>query len=152
MRMSQNNASASAFGSTTGVLRAMSAGSTGRHSSPTASALNEPALSEAQIRRTTANRIERRERSVLGLIVKVSGFRIEIHRLALRKSKGIIPSFWPFEKIFIPMPLTIDDLRRFTVARNFPKPTTLGRALRQMGFVQADPIRPPARAQDLLLR
>ena len=50
------------------------------------------------------------------------------------------------------MPITIDDLRRFTVARNFRKPTTLNRALRQMGFVQADPIRAPARAQDLILR
>jgi len=50
------------------------------------------------------------------------------------------------------MPINIDDLRRFTVARNFPKPTTLGRALQQMGFVQADPIRAPARAQDLILR
>lgn len=50
------------------------------------------------------------------------------------------------------MSITIDDLRRFTVARNFPKPTTLNRALQQMGFVQADPIRAPARAQDLILR
>ena len=50
------------------------------------------------------------------------------------------------------MPITLDDLRRFTVARNFPKPTTLNRALQQMGFVQADPIRAPARAQDLILR
>src|SRR5215813_12477194 len=50
------------------------------------------------------------------------------------------------------MPITIDDLRRFTVARNFPKPTTLKRALQQVGFVQADPIRAPARAQDLILR
>ena len=50
------------------------------------------------------------------------------------------------------MPLTIDDLRRFTVARNFPKPATLNRALQEMGFVQADPIRAPARAQDLILR
>jgi uncharacterized protein YcaQ len=50
------------------------------------------------------------------------------------------------------VPITIDDLRRFTVARNFPKPTTLSRALQQMGFVQADPIRAPARAQDLILR
>jgi uncharacterized protein YcaQ len=33
----------------------------------------------------------------------------------------------------------------------FP-PTTLGRALRRLGFVQADPIRAPARAQDLTLR
>jgi uncharacterized protein len=50
------------------------------------------------------------------------------------------------------MPTTLDDLRRFTVARNFPKPTTLKQALEEMGFVQADPIRAPARAQDLILR
>lgn len=50
------------------------------------------------------------------------------------------------------MPITLDDLRRFTVARNFPEPTTLSNALQQMGFVQADPIRAPARAQDLILR
>jgi uncharacterized protein YcaQ len=50
------------------------------------------------------------------------------------------------------VPITIDDLRRFTVARNFPKPTTLNRALQRMGFLQADPIRAPARAQDLILR
>ncbi|MCU1267248.1 MAG: hypothetical protein JWM21_3566 [Acidobacteria bacterium] len=50
------------------------------------------------------------------------------------------------------MLITLDDLRRFTVARNFPNPTTLKRALHKMGFVQADPIRAPARAQDLILR
>jgi uncharacterized protein YcaQ len=50
------------------------------------------------------------------------------------------------------MTINLDDLRRFTVARNFPKPTTLNDALQQMGFVQADPIRAPARAQDLILR
>src|SRR5688572_19759559 len=50
------------------------------------------------------------------------------------------------------MPLTLDDLRRFTVARNFPKPATLKTALQRMGFLQADPIRAPARAQDLILR
>jgi len=50
------------------------------------------------------------------------------------------------------MLITLDDLRRFTVARNFFTPTTLGRALNKMGFVQADPIRAPARAQDLILR
>ena len=50
------------------------------------------------------------------------------------------------------MLITIDDLRRFTVARNFFAPTTLQRALDTMGFVQADPIRAPARAQDLILR
>ena len=47
---------------------------------------------------------------------------------------------------------TLDDLRRFTVARNFSKPLTLKLALRKMGFLQADPIRAPARAQDLILR
>src|SRR6266699_5797852 len=50
------------------------------------------------------------------------------------------------------MLITPDDLRRFTVARNFFTQTTLKRALHRMGFVQADPIRAPARAQDLTLR
>ena len=48
--------------------------------------------------------------------------------------------------------ITLDDLRRFTVARSLFTPTTLGRALHRLGFVQADPIRAPARAQDLTLR
>ena len=47
---------------------------------------------------------------------------------------------------------TLADLRRLTVARNFPKPTSLKRALQAIDFVQADPIRAPARAQDLILR
>jgi uncharacterized protein len=50
------------------------------------------------------------------------------------------------------MLITLDELRRFAVARNFFRPTTLKRALHRMGFVQADPIRAPARAQDLILR
>jgi uncharacterized protein len=48
--------------------------------------------------------------------------------------------------------LTLDDLRRFAVARSLFAPTTLRRALAGLGFVQADPIRAPARAQDLILR
>jgi uncharacterized protein len=48
--------------------------------------------------------------------------------------------------------VTLDDLRRFAVARSLFAPTTLRRALARMGFVQADPIRAPARAQDLILR
>lgn len=48
--------------------------------------------------------------------------------------------------------LTLDDLRRFAVARSLFPPTTLRRAMARMGFVQADPIRAPARAQDLILR
>src|SRR5216110_3504852 len=50
------------------------------------------------------------------------------------------------------MVITLDDLRRFAVARSLFKPTTLKRALDRLGFVQADPIRAPARAQDLTLR
>ena len=48
--------------------------------------------------------------------------------------------------------ITLAELRRFAVARNFFKPTDLKTALHRMGFVQADPIRAPARAQDLTLR
>ena len=50
------------------------------------------------------------------------------------------------------MPITLDDIRRFTVAHSLFTPTTLKRALDKLGFVQADPIRAPARAQDLMLR
>ena len=48
--------------------------------------------------------------------------------------------------------LTLAHLRRYAVARTLFKPTTLGRAIDRLGFVQADPIRAPARAQDLTLR
>lgn len=48
--------------------------------------------------------------------------------------------------------ITLDHLRRFAVARSLFAPTTLRRALARLGFVQADPIRAPARAQDLILR
>ena len=52
----------------------------------------------------------------------------------------------------MPKPPTLDDLRRYAVARTLFKPTTLARAIDKLGFVQADPIRAPARAQDLILR
>ncbi|MCD9028815.1 winged helix DNA-binding domain-containing protein [Luteimonas sp. BDR2-5] len=50
------------------------------------------------------------------------------------------------------MPPTLDHLRRYAVARSLFRPTTLMRAIGRLGFVQADPIRAPARAQDLTLR
>jgi uncharacterized protein len=50
------------------------------------------------------------------------------------------------------VPIGLNALRRFAVARSLFPPTTLKRALRRLGFVQADPIRAPARAQDLTLR
>jgi uncharacterized protein len=48
--------------------------------------------------------------------------------------------------------LSIDHLCRYAASRSLFAPTTLARAIRQLGFVQADPIRSPARAQDLILR
>ena len=48
--------------------------------------------------------------------------------------------------------VTLADLRRFAVSRSLFGPTTLRGALDRLGFVQADPIRAPARAQDLTLR
>jgi uncharacterized protein YcaQ len=49
-------------------------------------------------------------------------------------------------------PPTLEQLRRYAIARSLFKPTTLPRAIERLGFVQADPIRAPARAQDLTLR
>ena len=52
----------------------------------------------------------------------------------------------------MPSPTKLDLLRQHALAAAFPRPTTLPAALARMGFVQADPIRSPARAQDLILR
>ncbi|MBT9490917.1 MAG: YcaQ family DNA glycosylase [Paucibacter sp.] len=49
-------------------------------------------------------------------------------------------------------PITLADLRRYAIARSLFTPTTLPAAIKRLGFVQADPIRAPARAQDLTLR
>src|SRR5262245_14292889 len=48
--------------------------------------------------------------------------------------------------------MPFDDVRAFAVRRSLFTPTTLRRAIRKLGFIQADPIRAPARAQDLTLR
>jgi uncharacterized protein len=50
------------------------------------------------------------------------------------------------------MPISLDALRSFAVARSLFPPVSLKRALEKLQFVQADPIRAPARAQDLTLR
>ena len=52
----------------------------------------------------------------------------------------------------MPAAVTVDHLRRYAIARSLFKPTTLLRAIARLGFVQMDPIRAPARAQDLTLR
>lgn len=44
------------------------------------------------------------------------------------------------------------QLIRDSIARTLFAPTTLGKAIDRLAFVQADPIRAPARAQDLILR
>jgi uncharacterized protein YcaQ len=50
------------------------------------------------------------------------------------------------------MMVTLRELKHHAIASSLFPPTTLGRAIRKLGFVQADPIRAPARAQDLILR
>ena len=47
---------------------------------------------------------------------------------------------------------TLLRLRQHAIARSLFAPTTLPAAIERLGFVQADPIRAPARAQDLTLR
>jgi uncharacterized protein YcaQ len=48
--------------------------------------------------------------------------------------------------------ITLKTLRRRALLGTFGPMLPLGRAFARMGFVQADPIRAPARAQDLILR
>ncbi len=48
--------------------------------------------------------------------------------------------------------LDLSQLTRYAIARSLFTPTSLPRAIAKLGFVQADPIRAPARAQDLTLR
>ncbi len=52
----------------------------------------------------------------------------------------------------MPATPTLDHLRRYAIARSLFAPTSLPRAIAKLGFVQLDPIRAPARAQDLTLR
>jgi uncharacterized protein YcaQ len=47
---------------------------------------------------------------------------------------------------------TLKQLRIHAISQSLFQPTTLSSAVEQLGFVQADPIRSPARAQDLILR
>ena len=54
----------------------------------------------------------------------------------------------------MPAPIDLDlaTLRRYAIARSLGAPASLARAIERSGFVQADPIRAPAHAQDLTLR
>jgi uncharacterized protein YcaQ len=48
--------------------------------------------------------------------------------------------------------VSVQQLRVHAISASFFEPTTLKTAVNKLGFVQADPIRAPARAQDLILR
>jgi uncharacterized protein YcaQ len=50
------------------------------------------------------------------------------------------------------MQRTLKYLRRHAIGATLFRPTTLRAAINRLGFIQADPIRSPARAQDLILR
>jgi uncharacterized protein len=50
------------------------------------------------------------------------------------------------------MKLTLQHLRQHAISTSLFRPTSLQKAIERLGFVQADPIRSPARAQDLILR
>lgn len=50
------------------------------------------------------------------------------------------------------MRVTLKALKSHALASSFFGPATLRKAIERLGFVQADPIRSPARAQDLILR
>ena len=52
----------------------------------------------------------------------------------------------------MPAPVALADLRRHAIARSLFPRVDLAGAIERLGFVQADPIRAPARAQDLVLR
>src|ERR1043166_7558318 len=48
--------------------------------------------------------------------------------------------------------LTLEELRRQAAHVTLHAPRALARAIAQVEFIQSDPIRSPARAQDLILR
>lgn len=76
----------------------------------------------------------------------------ELSLLKPFEGMGLVSHTGSVASSLMPRPLQVDDLRRYAVARSLFTPTTLPRAIERLGFVQADPIRAPARAQDLILR
>jgi uncharacterized protein YcaQ len=75
-----------------------------------------------------------------------------LNRIRARAAPSNLPAPGdPNPTCAMPLP-TLDHLRRHAVARSLRTPTTLPQALKRLGFVQADPLRAPARAQDLVLR
>jgi uncharacterized protein len=58
----------------------------------------------------------------------------------------------PRNEYHVGLMVTLRDLKHHAIASSLFPATTLRRAVSKLGFVQADPIRAPARAQDLILR
>jgi len=50
------------------------------------------------------------------------------------------------------MTITLDTVRAFAATHSLFATSSVGNAVKRLGFVQADPIQAPARAQDLILR
>jgi uncharacterized protein len=78
----------------------------------------------------------------------------DVHRV--RQVTGLISRFTRVILSFVASrrkstAITLENMRAFSVHRSLWQVPTLARGLKKFGFVQADPIRAPARAQDLIL-
>jgi len=65
---------------------------------------------------------------------------------------GLTPSPVSTKIIFMRRDQILQFLREHAISNSLFPPTTLKSAIHRMGFIQADPIRSPARAHDLILR
>src|SRR5262249_12324777 len=110
--------------------------------------------------RATVADIRRRARTVpFPPALASAGHELELSHLTAAARSALIPqahekpSGTPGGSLLDrPRLYSLDEIRSFAVARSLFAPTTLERAIGRLGFVQADPIRAPARAQDLTLR
>jgi uncharacterized protein YcaQ len=96
-------------------------------------------------------------RRTVGNCASVDGLRLQSDNQDTRPFNALavsVPSFAGVKQESARRIVTIalEQLRRYAVARSLFRPTTLVRAIDKLGYVQADPIRAPARAQDLTLR
>jgi uncharacterized protein len=69
------------------------------------------------------------------------------HVVSADKSRGSRPTT-RLRPLKVP---NLGQLRQYAIARSLFKATSLQRAIERLGFLQADPMRAPARAQDLIL-
>ncbi len=68
----------------------------------------------------------------------------------IRNALVLIPAMSLYRRLM--PPTDMHRLRRIAIANTLFPPTTVKKAIEKLGFLQADPIRSPARAQDLILR